>query len=111
MGGLPNLIFSNAPGGALVSLIVFAVLAVWRGWLVPRSTLDRIALETLKVEAVQAQRLADSQGREEEWRAAWTAERARGDLQANQIGELLELARTTDASLRGLKTVTRGESA
>jgi hypothetical protein len=111
VGGLQDLFFNTAPGGALVSLIVFAVLAVWRGWLVPRGTLDRIAIETAKVEAVQAQRLADSQGREEEWRAAWTAERARGDLQADQIGELLELARTTDASLRGMRTAARGESA
>lgn len=108
MGGWEDLILRNAPGGALVALITLAVLAVWRGWLVPRATVDQFAQATTKVEEVQAQRLADSQQREKEWQAAWNTERARGDLQADQIGELLELARTTDASLRGLKAATGG---
>lgn len=108
MGGWEGLILQNAPGGALVALITLAVLAVWRGWLVPRVTVEQLAQATIRIEGVQAQRLADSQQREEEWRAAWNTERARGDLQADQIGELLELARTTDASLRGLKTATGG---
>jgi hypothetical protein len=88
-------------------MLLVGLRGLWRGGRGPSGTLDRIEQETAKVESVQAQRLADSQAREEEWRAAWNAERARGDLQANQIGELLELARTTDASLRGLKTVAR----
>lgn len=108
MGGFEELILRNAPGGALIALITLAVLAVWRGWLVPKATVDQLAQATVRVEAVQAQRLADSHQREEEWRTSWQLERARGDLQADQIGELLELARTTDASLRGLKAAAGG---
>lgn len=108
MGGLEALA-PFAPSGALVTLIVFAVLAVWRGWLVPKATVDQLTSANDRVAAVQAERLTDSKKREEEWRAAWTAERARGDLQERQIDELLELARTTDAALRGLKTAARGQ--
>ncbi len=109
VGGLEELILRSAPSGALVMLIVFAVLAVWRGWLVPRGTVDEIVSANDRVAAVQAERLVDSKAREEEWRAAWTAERARGQLQDRQIDELLELARTTDAALRGLKTAAKGQ--
>jgi hypothetical protein len=108
VGGLEQLA-PLAPSGALVTLIAFAVLAVYRGWLVPKATVDQITAANDRVAAVQSERLDDSRSREEEWRAAWTAERARGDLQEKQIDELLELARTTDAALRGLKTAAKGQ--
>jgi hypothetical protein len=108
VGAIEELIGSHLDSGALVSLVVLAVLAVWRGWLVPKATVDQLAQATERIEAVQAQRLADSQTRENEWRTAWMNEKARGDLQADQIGELLELARTTEAALRALKTTAGG---
>jgi hypothetical protein len=108
VGAVSDLVGVGIDGGALVSLVAIAILAVWRGWLVPRITLDRIEASNARVEEVQAQRLADSKTREHEWRDAWTAEKARGDLQAEQIGELLELARTTEAALRALKLTAGG---
>lgn len=110
MGGIEELIFRNAPGGALVGLIGLAIIAVWRGWLVPKMTVDQLAAATTRVETVQSERLVDSRARESELWGAWNAERARGDLQARQIDELLELARTTDAALRALKTTAGGRA-
>jgi len=98
---------ARAPDGALVSLVVLAIVAVWRGWLVPKATVSELARATDKVEEVQAQRLSDSVTRESEWKAAWMAEKARADLQADQLGDLMELARTTDAFIRELRTVAR----
>jgi len=108
VGAIQDLVGVGIDGGALVSLVAVAILSVWRGWLVPRVTLDRMEQSTGRVETVQAQRLADSQEREHEWREAWLKEKARGDLQADQISELLELARTTDSALRALKTTAGG---
>lgn len=108
VGGWTDLVLPNVPGGALVSLIGLAIVAVWRGWLVPKITVDTLAAATARVEAVQAERLNDAQERQRELWAAWNAERARGDLQARQIDELLELARTTDVALRALKTTAGG---
>jgi DNA-binding GntR family transcriptional regulator len=101
--GLESIIFRNAPGGALVALIVFAVIAVWRGWLVPKTTVDRLDQAVARVEAVQEKRLAESVARETEWRSAWVAAEHARRLQAEQIGDLLELAKTTDAFIRGLR--------
>ncbi len=93
---------------AFVAVVVATVTAVARGWLVPRRTVDTLDATAQRVAAVQAERLADSRAREEEWHSAWTTERARGDLQVDQIGELLELARTNDQVLRALKSATGG---
>lgn len=101
------MVFDFAPGVGLAGLVTFAVLAVWRGWLVPRRTVDELARATDRVEAVQAQRLSDSVTRESEWKAAWMAEKARADLQADQLGDLMELAKTTDAFIRELRQVAR----
>jgi DNA-binding GntR family transcriptional regulator len=106
---LNELLLRNTPGGALAALIIFAVVAVWRGWLVPRSTLRTLDTTRGYVEAVQEKRLAESVAREQEWKAAWLAAEQARQLQAAQIGDLLELAKTTDAFIRGLRTVTKGE--
>lgn len=95
---------------AFVVMVVSIVTSVARGWLVPRRTVDALAAATAKVEAVQAERLADSRAETAEWRGAWTTEKARGDLQADQLGDLLELARTTATALEGLKRAARGET-
>lgn len=110
MDQVGDLLFRNAPGGALVALIVFAVLAVWRGWLVPKSTVDKLDEAVARVEAVQEKRLAESVARESEWKAAWLASEKARALQADQIGDLLELAKTTDAFIRGLRQVAGGDA-
>ena len=103
-----DLVLSRAPDGALVGLVVIAIVAVWKGWLVPRATVDQLEEATERIEGIQAERLADSLRRESEWKAAWMAEKARSDLQADQLGDLLELARTTDAFIRGVHRVAGG---
>lgn len=71
-------------GGGPWALLSLAVLSVIRGWLVPASTV-----------ALLMQRA-------EEWRTAWEkAEEARR-VQAEQVTQLLEFARTADAVIRAL---------
>src|SRR3954454_7457557 len=83
-----DLVRAAAPSAALVTLITTAVLAVWRGWLVPRRTVD-VLIE------VQAERLAEARARELEGRAAWqTCEQARSLLDAS--------LRTVEALVRAL---------
>jgi hypothetical protein len=108
MDSVADLIGRSAPGGALVMLIVFAVLAVWRGYLVPKSTVDKMDATVIRVETVQEKRLAESLTREQEWKAAWMASEQARQLQTSQLADLLELARTTDAFIRGLRQVTEG---
>lgn len=68
----------------LGGLLGLAVLSVLSGWLVPRRT------------------LTDQQKQAEHWRTAWeNAEKARAE-QADQIHELTELARTTNAAIAAL---------
>ena len=107
---MDQLISHFGPGGGLVALIAAAVLAVIRGWLVPKRTVDQLAEATARVEAVQAQRLADSVARESEWKAAWQAADEARRVQAEQLRELLELGRTMDAFIRSLRSVTGGTS-
>jgi hypothetical protein len=93
----------NADAGgwaAFVTIVVSFVTSIARGWLVPRKTIEQLEAAARRVEEVQAQRLADSTNRETEWRASWLAEKTRGDLQADQIGDLLELARLWDPIIR-----------
>lgn len=89
-----SIVSRDAPGGTLVGLVALAVLAIWRGWLVPKRTVDELAEATVRIERLYAERLAESVARENEWRNNWAIERKRGDLQSAQIAELLELARS-----------------
>jgi len=83
------------PWAALLGVLVAGLYAILRGTLVPASTVDRI---TQQWEA----RLAESHERELAWRAAYErTEEARG-VDSQQFGELMTLARTTEALLRAL---------
>lgn len=90
-----DLVRAAAPSAALVTLITTAVLAVWRGWLVPRRTVD-VLIE------VQAERLAEARARELEWRAAWqTCEQARSLLDEH-VSDVVDSLRTVEALVRAL---------
>jgi hypothetical protein len=91
-----------APGGGLVGLVTLAVLAVWRGWLVPRGTLDLLNASAAREIQGYRERLDDSKIRENEWKAAYGASEEARRVQAGQLAELLELAKATDAVLRAL---------
>lgn len=85
----------GVPGTGLVSLVTMAVVAVWRGWLVPRRTVDTLV-------AVQADRLAEARARELEWRAAWqTAEEARRVLDGH-VQDVVDSLRTVEALVRAI---------
>ena len=101
MGALPT--WADSPATwAFAMLFVFAMsvlYAITSGRLLPRATVNSQARE-LK-ESWEA-RLEDAREREEGWKAAYQTTEAARDLAASQLGELLVLARATDAVLRAL---------
>jgi hypothetical protein len=86
-----------APSAAFVSLIASAVAAVWRGWLVPRRSVDQLI-------TVQNERLAEARDREREWRAAWEASEEARRIIAERFDDMLEGQRTVEALIRALPT-------
>lgn len=77
-------------------LLALAVLLVFLGWLVPKSIVAEIRRD-------RDARLAEARDEINDWKTAYhTADEARG-LQAQQLGELLELAKTTDQFIRSLQ--------
>lgn len=90
-----------APDSALVGLVVFGVLAIGRGWLVPRRSIDQLL-------HVQGERLAEARQREQEWRAAWEASEEARRIEAEHSGDVLEGLRTVEALVRALPPAARG---
>lgn len=91
--GIPGTVIVQ--GGA-VGVLFFAVLAVLLGKLHPDRTLDRI-------EKVNNDRLAVEKTRGDEWKAFGEAQGQRNELLAQQLAELTEVGRTTNALIEGLK--------
>lgn len=77
----------NVGAGGVVVLVVLLVLF---GLLVPVRTLNR--------EVEQERRRGD------DWKAAYDVQDARADVQAAQLVELLELARTMHAVMQGMQS-------
>lgn len=72
-----------------VGLLVIIVLLVLFGRLIPSRTHER--------------ELKESRNRGDDWKSAHDIQDQRADLQASQIGELLELARTMHAIVRAMQ--------
>lgn len=83
------------PLGVALSLLALAVVAVLRGWLVPRAQFKR------EIEAKDAQVAQIAQDRDY-WRAAWMTESDSRRHADGQVSDLLELARL--AADRGERT-------
>lgn len=83
------------PWAALLGVLIAGLYAILRGTLVPASQVDRL---TAQWEA----RLAESHERELAWRAAYQRTEEARSVNASQLGELMTLARTTEALLRAL---------
>jgi hypothetical protein len=98
--GIPGAILVQ--GGA-VGVLFFAVLAVLLGKLHPDRTLDRI-------EKVHTDRLAQEKTRGDEWKAFGQAQGERNELLAQQLAELTEVGRTTNALIEGLRKATEQRS-
>lgn len=71
-------------GGGPWALIALTVVSVIRGWLVPSATVTLLM------------------ARAEEWRSAWEKSEEARRVQAEQVSQLLEFARTADAVMRAL---------
>lgn len=71
-------------GGGPWAIITITVISIIRGWLVPSATV------TLLMQ------------RAEEWRTAWEKSEEARRVQAEQVAQLLEFARTADAVFRSL---------
>lgn len=82
-----------AAGG--ISFVLWVINAVARGQWMPRSTVDQLVL-SLK------ERLAESRESSAKWENAYDASESARRIQAEQIRELIVLARTTEALLKAL---------
>jgi hypothetical protein len=76
-------------------LVTLAVLSLIRGWLVPKLIQDRI-------EVLYAERLSDRDKRIAELAAAYATVDRRNDMLAEQIRELTEGIRTSNAVVAAL---------
>lgn len=83
-----DLVGRLGPSTGLVSIVVMAVVAIIKGWLVPRRSVDQLL-------SVQAERLAETREREIEWRRAAETFEAQGDA-------TLEALRTLEAVVRAI---------
>lgn len=80
MPDLP-LILSGGPWAAAVSVISLVLLSLIRGWLVPGKTVER--------------EQAALKQRGDDWRDAYLAEVARGEVRDAQMSEILQFVRRT----------------
>jgi hypothetical protein len=98
--GIPSTVLVQ--GGA-AAVLLLAVLLILLGRLHPDRTLDRI-------EKVHTDRLAQEKTRGDEWKAFGQAQGERNELLAQQLAELTEVGRTTNALIEGLRKATEQRS-
>jgi uncharacterized membrane protein YccC len=91
--GIPGAVVVQ--GGA-VAVLILAVIGILTGRIVPARVVDR--LEKLYAAAIDKEK-----ARGDEWRAAAQAQDARNDLLSQQVSQLLDAARTTNALIEGLR--------
>lgn len=97
------------PSAGVGTILVFAVLAIFRGVWVPRATVDKwLTLLEERLKDKDA-RIAEKVALAEEYKAAWQTEMAARNVQGEQLGELMEYARTTDQAIRALRVAGTGE--
>jgi hypothetical protein len=87
----------------LVGIASAAGYGLLRGRLVPAVTLKTL-------EAQWQARLAESHEREQDWKTAYLRSEEARAVTSHQLGELMILARTTDAFLRSLPPPERHDS-
>lgn len=81
--------------GSAVTILAGVVLAIIRGWLVPRKTLE-------DVRADRDARVAAAEAREEQWRQAYLTGQDTIRQLTQQHDELLEIGRTNSAVIQAL---------
>lgn len=90
------------PLGALVLVLAFPYLQMARGKLVPLSTVERERADHIREKE-------DIQHDRDEWRATSRLTEQARQVMADQVDDLLEHARTTDAFIRAIPTTRVGE--
>jgi hypothetical protein len=89
--------------GGAATIVIFIVLLIIRGSLVPRSVLEDVRSD-------RDARLAEVVAERDTWREAHrVSEAARIEAQS-QVGELLELSRTADHVLRSIRGEVHGDA-
>lgn len=92
------------PLGALVLVLALPYLQMARGKLHPQATMDRMVEE-------HNRQLDDAHHDRDEWRAAHRISETARQVHADQVDELLEHARTTDAFIRALPSASTATGA
>lgn len=82
------------------ALVTFAVWLIFRGWLIPRRSHDDVV-------KAKDETIIMWKERGDEYKAAWQQEVETRSIREAQLGELLEIARTTDQVLRALREVSQ----
>lgn len=85
---------TDLTAGVLLGIVILSIVL---GRLIPVRTAER--------------ELADRDAQIASWKAAYEAERQRGEVQAEHLGELMELSRTTVAIVQALPRAMTGGSA
>ena len=100
-------------GGVIAPWTIVAVfiLAIWKGWWVPRSRIVELREDRDSRLADKQREVDAAQTREESWRVAWQAAEERGRLSAEQVQEFLKLSEIMVAFLEALPKIIGGEEA
>jgi hypothetical protein len=86
--------------GVLISVLLWIGRQVYIGNLIPKAQYE--ALKAAQDEAIQ--RLSEEN---KEWKAAYLKAQSRADVQTEQIGVLLETARTQEAVMHAVKELSK----
>lgn len=81
--------------------LLLAVLLVLSGWLVPRKIVQDLRDD-------RDSRLLEARNETANWQKAYQASDAARELQSQQLGQLMELAKTTDQFIRTLQRAASG---
>jgi len=91
----------NAERVAYAALLSLAIIALLRGWIVPRSTVNDIRVDRDK-------RLTDLIEEKNQWRKAYEVSESAREKESETNRELLENSRTTASFIQSLRVV-RGD--
>lgn len=92
---LATIPYDQLPFGALLT---FAVLAIFRGWLIPRGIVTDIRTD-------RDTRVTELSEERNDWKEAYLTEREASGKKDAQINELLELAQTSAHVLKSLPPI------
>lgn len=96
----PNQLIQGGAVGLLALIVVFLTISVSRGWIVPRSTMEKL------YEAQEA-RVSKAEEREKVWQDAATKWQETAHVLSGQLDQTLEQGRTMIALLNSIAATTR----